>query len=669
MSDRFGSGSPAAAGFRPEVEGLRAVAALLVAAYHVWLGRVSGGVDVFFVISGYLITDSLLRQAERDGRLDIGAFWMRLVRRLAPGAFLVLAAVTLGSALILPQVRWFETASEILAAALYVENWRLALNAVDYLARETPPSPVQHYWALSVQAQFYLLWPFLAIVAFALSRRLGTDRRRVLATVIGAVLSASLAYSILITGHDQPWAYFDSFARLWEFCLGALLAAIAVKRVPQLTAAIAGWAALAAIISCGLIFRAADSFPGLAALWPTIAAAVLLTVGSAGGRNGVHVLLASRPMVALGGVSYHLYLWHWPILIFWLADRDVAVPTDFEGMLIIAAAVALAFLTTRLELPLRRRRIGSDRALLASVGIAVLVVVALHAFVGNSVSREGASVGTRNYPGAAARAPGAETASLPDVPLLPTPIGARRDVPRLYDEDCYQKLGEAELTSCDYGTQVEPAAVIVLVGGSHSAHYLPAFEALAGERRWKIVTLTKSACRWDAEPVDYKDQACIVWNRRVTQRIIELKPALVVTTANVAGNSDVPRGFIVQWKQVAAAGIPILAIRDNPTFPFDVPECVERHGAKAAECSVARSAVLSEASPEATLSDPLAGVTFADLSRYFCDDVSCPPAYGNVLIYRDRGHLTASYARTLAPFLGERIDKILRRTPGPSTAP
>jgi peptidoglycan/LPS O-acetylase OafA/YrhL len=159
--------------FRPEIEGLRAVAALLVMTYHLWFDRVSGGVDVFFVISGYLVTQSLLRQAERDGKLDVTGFWRRLVRRLAPASFLILFLAAIGCVLLLPMVRWADTAQQIVASALYVENWLLAFNAVDYLARDTPQSPVQHFWALSIQGQFYFFWPLLIAGMLAAARASG----------------------------------------------------------------------------------------------------------------------------------------------------------------------------------------------------------------------------------------------------------------------------------------------------------------------------------------------------------------------------------------------------------------------------------------------------------------------------------------------------------------
>ena len=212
------------ASFRPEIEGLRAVAALLVMTFHIWLRRVSGGVDVFFVVSGFLITTSLLNQVDRGGAIRFAAFWAGLVKRLVPLAYFVLCAVILASVLLLPRSRWMDTIQEVAASAAYVENWTLAFKSIDYLARTGATSPVQHFWALSTQAQFYLLWPLVFALALVIARRRRLDTRRVLGWVFGVLFVTSLLYSVILTRVDQPFAYFNSLARVWEFCIGAALA-------------------------------------------------------------------------------------------------------------------------------------------------------------------------------------------------------------------------------------------------------------------------------------------------------------------------------------------------------------------------------------------------------------------------------------------------------------
>src|SRR5882757_2351370 len=273
--------------FRPEIEGLRAVAAILVAVFHIWLGRVSGGVDVFFVVSGFLITTALLGHIDRFQKVDFALFWGRLIKRLIPVAYVVLCAVVLASMFLMPKSHWKDTIEQVAAAALYLENWTLAYRSVDYLARHSAVSPVQHFWALSVQGQFYIVWPML-IAAVALAARRGKVAfRSLLSGVLVAIFAASLAFSVYVTAKNQPFAYFNTLARVWEFSLGALLAiAIPQLRISAALRILMGWVGLLAILSCGILLQVSRVFPGYAALWPTLAAISIIVAGTTGSRFG-----------------------------------------------------------------------------------------------------------------------------------------------------------------------------------------------------------------------------------------------------------------------------------------------------------------------------------------------------------------------------------------------
>jgi peptidoglycan/LPS O-acetylase OafA/YrhL len=646
--------------FRPEIEGLRAVAALLVMTYHLWFDRVSGGVDVFFVISGYLVTQSLLRQAERDGKLDVTGFWRRLVRRLAPASFLILFLAAIGCVLLLPMVRWADTAQQIVASALYVENWLLAFNAVDYLARDTPQSPVQHFWALSIQGQFYLFWPLLIAGMLAAARASGRQPRLLLGTVALAAFALSLGYSIIATATNQAWAYFDSFARFWEFCLGALLAIFVFRKViPAKAAAILGWLALAAIIACGFVFSAADSFPGLAALWPTIAAAVILLVGTSGGSYGVHRLLASKPMVALGGVSYHLYLWHWLIMIFVVRVTWSGRPNDTQAPLIFLASLGLSFLTVAfLERPIRQKLVLSDRRLLATLAASIAIFVSFQVWVSQTLDAAAAAVtyDARDYPGAAVRIPGFDRAFRDDVPVFPSTFAGRYDGPRPDGYVCADRLTEGTDLGCRLGEKTNPRFTIAVVGASHVRQYMPVLVLLAEERGWQLLDFTMNGCHFAA---GRSWASCEQRVAAITQRILAFKPDLVVTQANIRRNPEVPKGFEEIWRKMTDAGIGVLAIRDNPSFDFNGPECVEWYGSKSPLCSLPRSAAIDARTLEQVFGTRNDKVHFLDLSDYLCDAEICPAVLGNVLVFRDSNHLTATYARTLAPVFGARLDAIL----------
>ncbi len=371
--------------YMPEVEGLRAVAAVLVAVYHVFLGRVSGGVDVFFVIAGFLITTSLVAQATGDDGVRAGRYLGRLMVRLLPVALLVLAFVIAGIFLWMPATRHGSMLAEVAASALYVENWALAAKAVDYAAREEIKSPVQHFWAMAVQGQFYLIWLLLAgLIGLAAGPR---RFRRLFGAALCLLFAASLAWSVLLTADNQPLAYFHTGVRVWEFAAGGLLAlAIGpirarLDRAGQAGSAlcgIAGWTGLALVVSCGLVLSVSRQFPGVAALWPVAGALLVVIASGRCGQFGVGRLLASRPFVFVGGVAYALYLWHWPVLTFVRSANPSGEVGLRAGVLVLAVSFVLAVVTTRIvEQPIRLRLAVTPHPWRAVAGgAAALVLVA-----------------------------------------------------------------------------------------------------------------------------------------------------------------------------------------------------------------------------------------------------------------------------------------------------
>lgn len=309
-TNRRGAGADtgSAERYRHDIEGLRAVAALLVAVYHVWLGRVSGGVDVFFVVAGFMVTTTLLGHVHRYGRVRAGLYLSRLLKRLLPNSLLVLTVVAVATMVWIPVTRRSQVLTEISASALYYENWALIDRSVDYLQRDFTNSPVQHYWAMSIQGQFYLIWLVLFVVVALVARRAFRHR---LTLVVGTIVVLSFGYSVYLTAADQPVAYFHTSTRTWEFGTGALVALGAARAVRPASGArawVLGWVGLLAIVSCGLVLSVGSSFPGWIALWPVLGAVLLLAADSSDSQWSASRLLASRPLVSLGSVSYAIYL-------------------------------------------------------------------------------------------------------------------------------------------------------------------------------------------------------------------------------------------------------------------------------------------------------------------------------------------------------------------------
>jgi peptidoglycan/LPS O-acetylase OafA/YrhL len=640
-------------GFRPEIQGLRGVAVVLVVAYHLWPDVLPGGyigVDVFFVISGYLITGMLAQMAMRDGRISLIGFYSRRIRRLLPAALLVLLATLCGTLLFLSKARWEETANQILASALYVENWRLASIAVSYLEADSLPSPVQHYWSLSIEEQFYIVWPILMIAVIWPTRRRRLSPRRSLIGVLSLVFLASLIASVVTTGLDPAKAYFVTQTRLWELALGGLL----VLTEPRFRPGVPGRrlllvTGLSGILAPAIWFSAATPFPGAAALLPTLAAAFVILAGDI--RIGRFRGLDSKFLGFIGDRSYSIYLWHWPLITFYLALGYS--PTLAGGVGLVVVTVALSELSYRyVEERYRRVQPGAWWKPLGygTAGVLACVIASgalLYAL--NTETIDTALIGTPSYPGPAALLSGAPTPA--NVDLLPPLARLRRDVPIVYVSKCHQEQDGTDATGCRLG---DPAGTttIVLVGDSHAAQWVPALDRIAKDRKFRFVSFTKAACPFTRASVggDQPYLSCAEWREKVLAEIIKLKPSLVFTSQS--NYDSVPREEMIEglrslWRKLTQAGARVVAIRNTPYMKFDPGECLS---ATPSKCFTSRS--------EGAPSDDLAlaanaehNVTFIDMNDAICGRQLCPAVVGNIIVWRDYHHLTASYSLALASYL------------------
>ncbi len=650
---------------RPELQGLRAVAVALVVVYHVWFGRVSGGVDVFFVVSGFLLTGQLARAAER-GPLALGRRWIRMLGRLLPCAVVVLVATVVAGMLLLPEGRWQQTLEEVVAAAVFLENWQLAADAVDYAARSNMSSPVQHFWSLSIQGQFFLVWPLLvALVALAARGEPTRVREHLTVTTLG-VFAASLMFSVALTATNQPLAYFHSLTRLWEFALGGLLAlTIDNVRLPRRTRVHLGWIGLTGLLACGAVLRVGTVFPGIAALWPTGCAVLVLLAGSTGARWGADRLLTSRPLRYVGDVSYPLYLWHWPVLVFSLVltGRD---RLDFAaGAGVVALSMVLAVLSHHLvEKPVPALPGGGFRVAVVGL-VAVFLAAGLWQVEAVKRAQGDGEVGDIRYPGALALAAGEPEPA----PLLPPPVSVYDDWVRIERWDC-APMARFPMDACTR-TVEEPQRRIVVVGDSHAQQLAGALVPIADRHGWQLTVIARGACPFSTVSEVVADEPdCLAWGDAAAAEIADLRPDAVVTLASrevrPGLTEQTPPGFVARWQQLAELGIPVLAIRDNPRFDRSMPDCAQSSWAQepdaattatstdapaTASCGVERAAVYASVPPWAHLPDVPPNVRFLDIADRVCGPDRCPAVIGNVLVYLDDNHLTASYSASMAPLI------------------
>ncbi|GAB4099975.1 acyltransferase family protein [Sinomonas halotolerans] len=688
-------------GIRGDIQGLRALAVALVVVYHLWPHRLTGGfvgVDVFFVISGFLITSHIVENPPATWR-DLVAFWGKRVRRLLPASLLVLAVTAVATRLLAPSSRWEDIAAQTISAALYVQNWALSVSSVDYLAAENAPSPVQHFWSLSVEEQFYLLWPVLFLVVFALSARWGMRRLRASGIALGVVFAASLAYSVYATAQTPPSAYFVTPTRVWELALGGLVAvAVAARgrrslRGGHAASARAGdtavvWAGLACILAAAVLYTGRTPFPGYTALLPVLGAAAVIWGDAPRHGFSPAPLMGLRPVRFLGDISYSVYLWHWPLiaLVPFVSGGSLG-PLDKAAILV--ATLCLAWLT-KTFVEDRLRRAPRRRPVLltfgpAAIATALVVGLAWGQIAEVRASSEASAQAAADLAdgacfGAAALADGADGCSKePSGPVVPVPEAAVADRSDAYEDGCWaQEPDFAERPVCTYG---DGPTRVALVGNSHAGQWLPALQKLAEERGWTITTYLASACNATDATLTFATatatQGCRAWGQWALEQTKGTAYDLVVTServarpvagvpagaANLAAARKAYAGYLAKW---AESGTRVLVLKDTPNAQATagpVPDCVALNEDDLAACS-GTAAQWRQPDPlfEAAKAAPSAGprgISTADLDRYFCSDGRCHSVIGKVVVYFDGHHMTATYSRTLAPYLGSAVERAL----------
>ncbi|MET3567222.1 peptidoglycan/LPS O-acetylase OafA/YrhL [Leifsonia sp. 563] len=675
-------------GFRPEIQGLRAVAVLAVVLYHLWPERLTGGyvgVDVFFVISGYLITAHLFRDFSRTGRVPLTTFWGRRIRRLLPASLLVLAVSCVAVYLWAPATTWDASARQLIASALYVQNWLLAANAVDYSAMSESATVAQHFWSLSVEEQFYAVWPLILIGLFWIAgRRVKSTSRTSGRTVfiIGlAVISVlSLAFSIYYTAVNSAGAYFVTPTRVWEFGAGGLAALLAAdRRFSGPAATLTAWAAVCALAFAATTYTAATPFPGFTAIVPVGATVALILCCGNPHPYGPGWWLSRRPATFLGDVSYSLYLWHWPAIV--ILPFILGHPLGWKTKIaILIGATALAWVTkVAVEDPVRRGRLlrsgwrpyGFALAGGAAV-VALSAVLVIVPTVGTPVAaapRSGACQGPAALTHEAACSPVTGTV---DVSRVAVAVSKEQPL-------CLPGFEGSELVTCSYGAPASKATKkVAIVGDSHASAWIPALDAVGKKRGWQVVSYVKTSCPATLalrvlpnETTDANQAACHQWVKNLNARLASDSTVSAVFTASFssaytfASPPDHPLadpaidGFLDEWEGWRASGKRVYVFEDVPrTIGTSVPTCLAGHASDPMSCAVPRASALPPSmviTQAATQADQQHHVTRIALRDRFCDEQWCYPQVGSVIVYRDFSHLSREYATALAPYIDRQL--------------
>lgn len=635
-----------------EVQGLRTVAAMMVAVYHIWFNRVSGGVDVFFVVAAFFMTRTLLKigQADEAGqtkaRTGVKDYYAKTARRVFPNAAIVLIVTIIAGILILPKGQWLDQWTNAVSSSLFVENWWLIQQAQDYMASEAEPTPFQQFWALALQVQFYVVFPLLLLIAVFIARKMSrTSVHKVLLVIFGLVTVASFAYSVWFTALDQPASYFSTLSRAWEFGIGGLLALSLTKErgTGSTLWRVVGWFALAVLISFAAIFNVSSHFPGFAALVPVGAATLLIIAAYLVDEPRI---LRWRLLLWLAPASFAFYLWHWPILVFYRTITERS-PGIIAGTGIIVLSWILAIGSTRLiEDPIRQ-----SKRLAKSVPMTALVCVLLMV-----PTWAGAAYWMVAYDNATIQIEGRD-------PLRPNPAGVKAREKALYKFDCDQGTRKAEVIICEYG-DLTSQRTVVISGGSHTSQWVGVLDKLGQRNDFKLIQITRSACtlEYTPEPTEQLD-LCQQWQNDAVNEIIKIKPNVVVTTvtkSNSVRPDQVLPGAVHAWKELAKHDIPILGLRDNPRLDFDPVTCIENNSDNLEVCTNEYS---TRYRPKLDMSDFVSpNNKFVDWSTIYCPDGRCNILDDSIFMYYDYHHFTETWLQekmyqnmqdALLPFLNQ----------------
>ncbi len=675
--------------FRPDVEGLRAVAIVLVVLYHAGLRGLGGGyvgVDVFFVISGFVITGVLLREQASSGRTSLLSFYGRRARRIIPAATVTIVVTVSLAYVILGVIIGNQTAIDGRWATAFLANFHFASVGTDYLSFQQPPSPLQNFWSLAVEEQFYLVYPTVFLVVAAACPRLSLSAR--LAVGLVAAILASFVLSVVQTASNPSAAFFSPLTRAWELALGALVAVGTswLLRVPRAIGAVMTWLGLAAIGFAAITYSGTTSYPGWLVAVPVVGTALVIAGGVTTPAWGAEALLGLAPFRWLGRISYSLYLWHWPILILAAeaAGRSsLPFARSWPWLLVALGVSVVSYLV--IENPIRRSRwqfIRGPRA----VAMGVVLIVASLGVVTLQLDSHTGPVSAGTVPDTA---PGPTTGGgvtdprsevidavrhAPQIRALPAdlspPFGALRFQWGGPPAPCWPAIGQSSIPTCEFGDP-KGARTVVLYGDSHAGMWFDAMNRIAKQAGWKLVYLGKGDCPadmlpyqnppgWGAAGGEYA--VCDQWHRFALDRINRIRPDLVVVTQDYrtspSGATYTPaqwqRGLDKMFAQLRVPAARVVVLGDIPTLPVNSAQCLVQHPTDVQTCSHVLSPFAVRVNRAEEESAAGAGAQYVDVTPWFCS-TTCTAVVSRYQVYWDRGHITANYSYFLQGVLAQAI--------------
>lgn len=649
--------------YRSDLAGFRGLCALLIIVFHLWIPRPSGGVDAFCVLSGFLMTASIMKSYAND-KFSILPFYSRITMRLAPSMLIAVIATLVFGLLIYPELNWIRLAEDSLASTLQYQNTHLMAVATDYFARDSFISPYQQLWFLSSLIQFAAVLPVLLFIGLWLSRRHNNAIPLTALILIPGV--ASFLYAVLMLSDNPEATYFDPIARAWQFLSGAFVAVVAGSfTLNPVFAGYLGWFGLVLFLFGAYLMPEDALFPGWLALIPVVACMSIILSGLMNSKSAFYRVMSSHYLMLVGKNSLMMYLIHWPLMVFVLFIIGEEYPSLTYGIIIIASAI---FLANLLGSYLRRFQDYSSRSRVYIICAAFILVIGgshtLWSYVNDKIDRikddtfeakAGFKVENKIH---ALNRVGSLIAPRPSSDQIMR-AAFRRYEGKSNKKLCLRDARESdEVFSCTYGDKSSPRT-IVLVGASHSHQWLPALDRVAAASKLRLVTFLANGC-----PLGMAEQpeVCVSWYEKVLAEIQRIKPIFVVSTSTTTKDAQriefVPDGFVRFWRELEHIETPFVGIRDNPRFQVHIPQCIASSNDFNEVCSGSRTDKLADQNPSLAYRDPSNRRKFIDMSDYFCSDTICPPIANGYIMYSDQDHITVDYSSGLAEILASKLFRV-----------